>query len=786
MSAEIAVVITSYGLGKFLEDAVNSLAAQTLPPAEVLLVDDGSEDASTRQALAAIEADHPGVRVIRTPHRGPGSARNTGIEATTAPLVVLLDGDDMFAPTYLAQAGTILDDRDDLGFVSCALEAFGGASYRWKPPPYTIAEALGRGACGHISAVFRREVWELTGGFDESLAAYEDVDFWLRALKHGFRGLILDDALLRYRVRRDSRYHATIARNGYLRAKTALLDKHLEDAPRPEDVFTTMLAFERELRGHDRTLMAEADELEQTIAAAEADRSRALTALSDREIAALDWGDLASWPEAPAPGPNPVESELMDRALADLVPGPAPRRTLVVRPGDPWPSGSGRGHDLIVLRGALEHTETPADALRQARHALRRGGTLVVVAATTATGAGRRLGITGPSLNQLLCDAFAPEHVAVRSYGNLKTTVASVAGLPADALPAAELGADDPTHATVVAGVAGTGDGAGLTDLRRRAQPPARRTAVRLQPRRGAILAYHRIASLMPDVHRLCTPPETFAVHMEMIARDFRPVALSELATSALTGELEPGAIAVTFDDGYLDNLEMASPVLVELGIPATFFVNGDPGTEEREPWWATVERVLLGGERIPQRLELETAGVAVDLATGGPEARKTALLAVHGRLLHAGRDQVREFVAALVDWSGLELSPRPSHRLMTSDEVVSLADRDGHTVGAHTLDHLSLPGLPADERMRQLADCRSELAALLGSSVISLAYPYGACDFATAAAAQAAGFSVAVTTEPDPVMPGADPLRLPRLELADDSPDALTGRLDTMLRASP
>ena len=252
-TSQTAVVITCYDLGATVPEAVDSLAAQTVKPLEIILVDDGSQDALTRQVVDWLDVYDPAVSVIRSEHRGVAHARNLGIASTNAPHVVLLDGDDLFEPTYLEQAEELLRQRPDLSLVCCALQAFGRASYRWKPPPYTVTDAIARGACGHISTVFRRGVWNAIGGFDEALPAYayEDIDFWLRALELGFRGAILDDALLRYRVRHGSRYHSTVVRGEYLRAKELLLAKHAAAVrSRGEDIFVSLLDFQREIAAH--------------------------------------------------------------------------------------------------------------------------------------------------------------------------------------------------------------------------------------------------------------------------------------------------------------------------------------------------------------------------------------------------------------------------------------------------------------------------------------------------------------------------------------------------------
>ena len=108
--SNVGVVITCYELGRTLPEAVESVWAQTEPAREIIVVDDGSEDVLTRQVLVWLEEDSRPVRVIRSVHRGAAYARNLGLAETTAPLAVLLDGDDAFEPRYLelAAPGVVL------------------------------------------------------------------------------------------------------------------------------------------------------------------------------------------------------------------------------------------------------------------------------------------------------------------------------------------------------------------------------------------------------------------------------------------------------------------------------------------------------------------------------------------------------------------------------------------------------------------------------------------------------------------------------------------------------
>jgi peptidoglycan/xylan/chitin deacetylase (PgdA/CDA1 family) len=102
----------------------------------------------------------------------------------------------------------------------------------------------------------------------------------------------------------------------------------------------------------------------------------------------------------------------------------------------------------------------------------------------------------------------------------------------------------------------------------------------------------------------------------------------------------------------------------------------------------------------------------------------------------------------------------------MTADELVELAARPGHRLGAHGSTHAMLTRQTDDVKAVELASNRADLQQLLGVTVDTLAYPYGACDLRTTEIAGEVGFALACSVDPDPVTADSDPLRLPRLEV--------------------
>jgi peptidoglycan/xylan/chitin deacetylase (PgdA/CDA1 family) len=175
---------------------------------------------------------------------------------------------------------------------------------------------------------------------------------------------------------------------------------------------------------------------------------------------------------------------------------------------------------------------------------------------------------------------------------------------------------------------------------------------------------------------------------------------------------------------------------------------------------------VFVSDLALPRTLTLRTIPGFEGVATATAEDRCAAhdrLTVVLCRLGLAARDAV---VREVLDWSGAgardPLAPRP----MTAAEVARLAAMPGMTIGAHSENHLWLPEQDHAARRREIAAGKARLERLLGRTVASFAYPYGACDPATAVLVGEAGFSVAVTTEETPLGSGRDPLRLPRVDM--------------------
>ena len=316
---------------------------------------------------------------------------------------------------------------------------------------------------------------------------------------------------------------------------------------------------------------------------------------------------------------------------------------------------------------------------------------------------------------------------------------------------------------------------------------------------RGLILMYHRIAELDSDPWGLAVSPAHFAEHLHVLRRLGSVISLPDLVQALRTGDVPRRPVIVTFDDGYADNVNTAMPLLEQQAILATILVTTGAIASGREFWWDELQRVLLESRDLPRVLELRQSDWSYRRELGPdatydekaylenrlwraweppPTVRHAVYCELWQRLYVLPARQKRALLDELLDWAGLDPVMRPSHRLVSVDEVKQLGRSMSIEVGAHTVTHPALPQLAIAAQTEEIRQCKLFLEDLLARPVSYFAYPHGHYDASTRSAVREAGFTSACTTAAHPVSEQSDCFALPRFQVLNWNGDEFRARV--------
>ncbi len=280
--SDIAVVIPFYNGSAFIRRAIESVLAQTLPPAEFVIVNDGSTD-EERAFLHTICTEF-GVRVVDRPNGGQGAARNTGVAETMAPYVCFLDQDDFYLHNHHEVLRRHVPDGDPMfgwvyGDLVLANEAGrvrqrGHVKERAAHPKRSLKVMLAEDLFILPSAtLLSRAAFDAVGGFDERLRGFEDDDLFRRLFEAGFTNSFVDEPVYFWCMNRGSTMYGHWMLRSRLYYLTKLMAAYPDD-PASREYFIGDLIWPRlaePILGHiraiqrpDHRLHSYADELHET------------------------------------------------------------------------------------------------------------------------------------------------------------------------------------------------------------------------------------------------------------------------------------------------------------------------------------------------------------------------------------------------------------------------------------------------------------------------------------------------------------------------------------------
>ena len=278
------------------------------------------------------------------------------------------------------------------------------------------------------------------------------------------------------------------------------------------------------------------------------------------------------------------------------------------------------------------------------------------------------------------------------------------------------------------------------------------------------ILIYHRVMPKPDPLRRWETDAEQFRKHLKWISEVFNVIPLPDAIEQLKTGTLKRRSLAITFDDGYLDNATHALPLLKEFGFHATFFCTSawlDGGLMWNDQ---VIEAIRLWPEKFISIDELEI----IELPVQTIEEKKEAIRTILPKLKYQEHNQRQEIVDSLT----AKTDGLPD--LMMRHEHIRLLHQEGMGIGGHTHSHPIISGADNETLKIEIEKNKQILEEILQTSLTLFAYPNGKTniDFRKEQIKfiDSAGYTASVTTVPSIASRSTDPFLLPRFTPWDNS----------------
>ena len=274
------------------------------------------------------------------------------------------------------------------------------------------------------------------------------------------------------------------------------------------------------------------------------------------------------------------------------------------------------------------------------------------------------------------------------------------------------------------------------------------------------VLCYHRVLPEPDFMRPYEMHAEVFEQHMAVLRDSFTVLPLANAIRLMQEGQLPRGAVSITFDDGYADNVTVALPILRKHGLEATVFVAA--GFLDGGQMWNDSIREIV--RRVPcDRLDLHRLGLDT-YEIGSSYQRYSVAERILAQLKYFPLEQREQAVYRLLELLQIDL---PNNLMMSSRQLtVWLAA--GMDLGAHTMHHPILTTIPADKAIDEIVESKVLLEERCGRPVRLFAYPNGRpvkdYDRTHIKAVQSAGFEAALSTAPGVMRRGRDLFQIPRI----------------------
>jgi peptidoglycan/xylan/chitin deacetylase (PgdA/CDA1 family) len=283
---------------------------------------------------------------------------------------------------------------------------------------------------------------------------------------------------------------------------------------------------------------------------------------------------------------------------------------------------------------------------------------------------------------------------------------------------------------------------------------------------RLSVLAFHHVLREHDPLQPSEPSARDFEQRLRWVSSWFNVLPLCDAVSRLKAGRLPERALAITFDDGYADNHDVALPILRKLGLHATFFVATaylDGGRMFND---SVIESIRQARDAA---LDLEDLGLGVH-ALATLEERRAAIGRILPQVKYLALGQREAVAGAIAERAGAQL---PNNLMMSSEQVAAMHAAGMH-IGGHTVNHPILAGIPLQSAREEIDGGRARLEKIIAAPVRLFAYPNGRPlkDYRRehAALVQELGFDAAVSSAWGSTRAGADLFQIPRFTPWDRS----------------
>lgn len=295
------------------------------------------------------------------------------------------------------------------------------------------------------------------------------------------------------------------------------------------------------------------------------------------------------------------------------------------------------------------------------------------------------------------------------------------------------------------------------------------RLAGQFAPDGAAILMYH---SVLDEPERCANSigrgiihaTQVFERQMEFVSRRCSPVTIDDIRLFLSGGKPLPRrAVAVTFDDGFADNSEIAAPILSRFGIRAAFYLTVSLIGTKDPPWYCRLRHAFA----TTQKEEWISSANKGPYSLATAQNRDAALLEAFDFCAPLAGDALEQTVRTIERGLDIEALTGRNGFMMDWNHARAL-QHAGHVVGCHTLTHPNVAHVAPDVARKELVVSKRRMEEELSASVLHFSYPHPGLNPnwtpETVKMTKEAGYQTAVTTTPGPVRRGDHPLMLTRV----------------------